>query len=134
MQAISRHISYLLLNCRKVVVPGLGTFSACYERATFDTTDKLFYPSRIRINFTSNYTHSDFILENSIKRKLKISRLEAERLLKDFVSLINLKIEKNQYIRLDGIGYLLKNDTGDIYLKDTFWERNKYPGFLAMRV
>ena len=134
MHHISRHISYLLLSCRRVVVPGLGTFSASYERASFDIAEKLFYPSRIKINFTSQTKERDYMLEGSIKRKLKISDLEAEKMLMDFVDLINNKIEIHNYIHLDGIGELLKDETGRIYLKDTFGVNKNYNLFSAVNI
>ena len=125
MNQVSRHISYLLLTCRKVSIQGLGTFSACYESAFFDPDDGIFYPSRIKINYEPQKEDNSYILLSSLKRKLKIKETEAEGLIDKFVDDIRKKIEKNHYCRLEGIGYLI-DQKGSLTLKDTFWKKTKF--------
>ena len=125
MNQISRHIAYLLLTCRKINVPGLGTFSAAYEKASFDAEYGYFYPARIRINYDSQSSVNDFVLCDSLKRKLKIKEEEAQIMIKEFAARIILDLKKHHYCKLEGIGYLILNN-GYITLKDTFWKRNKY--------
>ena len=131
MNQISQHISYLLLTCRKVVVPKLGTFSAFYQKAYFDSIDNVFYPSKIKIVFNSGVDVNDSILKNSIIRQLKMSGSEADDMLKYFVEGIYNKISKQKYCCLNGIGYLIKTKDNSLCLKDVFWNpetfSNLYP-------
>ena len=103
-------------------VPGLGTFQTLYENASFDTNFGVFYPSRRRINYNSKYSEHSHALEDSLVRKLKIKEWEAKELIETFVSKVGEKLEKNNFCRLEGIGYLI-NNRGDLTLKDTFWKK-----------
>ena len=132
MNQVSLHISYLLLTCRKVTVPGFGAFSACYEPASFDAEDGIFYPSRIRIIFDTVKKEESFVLLNSLKRKLQINEREAEEMINNFVVDVRKKLSKTHYCRLEGIGYLIDNK-GSYMLKDTFWKRNKYPSLSTLQ-
>lgn len=133
MQNISRHISYLLLTCRKVYVPGLGSFSASYTKANFDSDFGVFYPSGIRISYNHDQQDSSLILMDSLKRKFKIKENEAKKLVNDFVVSVNKILQKNHYCRLEGIGYLFYKN-GDIYFKDTFWKKNRLPFLSSISV
>lgn len=115
-----------------MTVPGFGAFSACYEKASFDPEDGIFYPSRIRIIFDSQKQDESFILLESLKRKLKIKEREAEEMIDNFVLDIRKKLSRNHYCRLEGIGYLIDNK-GSFMLKDTFWKRNKYPSLSPLQ-
>lgn len=125
MDLIANHIAYLLLSCRKVAVPGLGTFSTSYEKAHFDDSEGYFYPSHIRINFSQAVQENMILLNESLQRRFKIQEEEVQTLINRFVSLINFRLQKNNYCRLEGIGYLLINNKGKICLKDTFWKNQK---------
>ena len=133
MNQISLHISYLLLTCRKVNVPGLGHFSASYERAAFDPEFGVFYPSRIRIIFENDHVQGDRLLVDSIKRQMNINLETAEKLIGEFVDAIKKKLKRNRYCRLEGIGYLITQH-GKTVLKDTFWKGNKYPSINSLQV
>ena len=124
MKSLSQHIAYLLLSCREVYVPNLGSFSAHYERAYFDPYQNLFLPSRIRINFNSENL-SGFSLVESLQRKLKISHKEAEEAVNIFVIKLKTQLKRHHYCRLEGIGYLIDNN-GLLSFKDTFWKRLRY--------
>ena len=134
MNLISQHISYLLLTCRKVSVPGLGTFSAYYEHAAFDPIEHIFYPSHIRISFSAKENNDRYLLEHSLKRKLKVSEKESGQHIKNFVSRIKYTLSRNSYCRIEGIGYLIKNSKGEILLKDTFWKSHKSPTTKALQI
>lgn len=133
MNPVSRHIAYLLLTCRKVRVPGLGTFSASYEKASFDSEYRIFYPSRIKIEFCSKESHNSKLLLDSLVRKLNIEELEANSLIKDFVKEVKLKLQNNNYCKLEDIGYLIDNK-GNLILKDTFWKRNKFRALSSIAI
>lgn len=132
MNLISKHIAYLILTCREVAVPGLGTFSASYERATFDPEDKIFYPSRIRINFSPKQNIENFRLESSLERQMNIKESEANRLIREYVIKIRNIISSRNYCRLEGIGYLISDPKGNLSLKDTFWRRHRFPAIPSM--
>ena len=134
MIKLTQHIAYLLLTCRRVTVPGLGTFHTSYERAFFDAAEGVFYPGKIRIVFNPKWGEDNFLLETSLKRQLKIRDTEAEKMIDDFVSNIRVMLNKNQYCRLDGIGYLMKDSNNSLCLKDTFWKRHRYPTLSPMLV
>ena len=125
MNHISQHISYLLLTCREVNVPGLGTFEASYEKANFDLQEGVFYPSYIRVSFSGKPAEDYCLLESSLKRKFNLSDLESSQSINVFVQKIKDALFKKNYCRLEGIGYLIKNNQGEIILKDTFWNRYK---------
>ena len=125
MNKISQHIYYLLLTCRKVSVPGLGTFSATYEAAQFYPENCSFYPSKIRIIYNPDCSESPNLLIDSLKRKLKIHNEDAKEMISNYVSLIEKDIRLKHYSRLEGIGYLIEKD-GGIKLHDSFWKHNKY--------
>ena len=123
MNTISQHIAYLLLSCRKVEVPGLGTFNAFYERASFDADDEVFYPSRLRILFNTEQNSGVNLLESSLERQLNLKGDDAGNLISEYVDKIKSKIERNHYCRLEGIGYLMSDKLGNLSFKDTFWKR-----------
>ena len=134
MNQISKHIAYLILTCREVAVPGLGTFRAEYEKAYFDMQDGVFYPSKIRIKFSSKQRLGNSLLEESLQRRLNISEKDAIRLIKEYVRKVQDKISVHKYCRLDGIGYLITDNMGNIGFKDTFWKRRNYPSLISIRV
>lgn len=120
MCSVSSHISYLLLTCRRVEVPGLGTFQAMRQKAMFDDYDQTFYPSRVRISFTQTFGKNPEMLSHSLQRKMNIEAKEAGEMISDYVENIKRKMEKVRYCRIEGIGYLFKSK-GALALRDTFW-------------
>ncbi|MCH5228735.1 MAG: hypothetical protein J1F12_01915 [Muribaculaceae bacterium] len=134
MNQIARHISYLLLTCKNVTVPGLGTFYTNYQRAAFDPEEGIFYPAGIRIKFKDVTSGNLNLLSESLVRKLRIDPKRADILIKKFVSLVNSALIRKKYCRLEGIGYLIKMPDKNITLKDTFWKSHKYPSLEPMRV
>lgn len=134
MNQISLHISYLLLTCRKVGVPGLGTFRAFCERAFFDEKDGVFYPIRIRILFSEKSNEKSSLLQKSLERQLNLKREEAEEMIREFVEKVGYKIKRQRYCRLEGIGYLMETCNHNLSLKDTFWKRYKHSTLSAVSV
>ena len=133
VKSISQHISYLLLTCRKVEVPGLGCFQASYENAIYDSADGLFYPSKIRIGFVAKAGASAAQLIESLKRRLNIDTKEAERLINNFVTSVIYQLKKQHFCRLEGIGYLI-NYKDSLILKDTFWKNHKMPSLTSLAI
>ncbi|MCH5225980.1 MAG: hypothetical protein J1D77_08250 [Muribaculaceae bacterium] len=129
---ISRHISYLLLTCRNVGVPGLGIFTASHAKAYYDPFDGVFYPTRIRVEFFPDIAGDSSLLLKSLKRKLDIPDEEARSLVDEFVVKVRAKIKRNGYCRLEGIGYLMENDKRILCLKDTFFKRSTYSTLSAV--
>lgn len=133
MKQIAQHIAYLLLTCRKVNVAGLGCFTVVYEKAKFDLQHQQFYPSRFRIRFypeanTSKSRKASFsrnLLEESLERRLKIDEKDAVSLIENFVNRIQTSISRKNYCHINGIGYLIKDNIGNLTLKDTFWKLNE---------
>lgn len=120
MNTISRHISYLLLTCRKVTVPGLGTFSTSYERAIFNLREGRFYPSRIRVCYSETEKEDKSLLQKSLERKLQLKENDIENIITEYVEKVKNRISKNNYCRLDGIGYLFLDQNLHYSFKDTF--------------
>lgn len=122
MAIVSRHISYLLLSCRKVTVPGFGTFTAFYQPALFRPELGIFYPSQIRIKFGADKKAEDSYLLNSLKRKFLLSGKDAAGMLNNFKEKVNRKLNNSRYCRLEGLGYLIKDEAGNLRFTDTFWK------------
>lgn len=116
---VIQHIAYLLLTCRKVEVPTLGCFSMKYESASFNACDGVFYPSRLRVMFSQDSSSDKTLLSESLQRQLQIREEEALSLIKKFADRISKKINQNLYCKIPGIGYLIKDKTGEIRLLDT---------------
>ena len=133
MNPVAKHISYLLLTCRKVTVPDFGTFTAFMDQASFDRISQIFYPSKIRIRFSSK-ADNDLKLIKSLTRQLKISEEEATRYVDDFVKSVSRKLKTAGYCKLEGLGYLLWDSNHNLILKDIFWKKQKSPPLKSMRV
>lgn len=131
---VTSHISYLLLTCREVSVEGLGTFSLYFEKASFHKDLNLFYPSRLRVLFTSQSESSSSMLQKSLQRQMKISKEEASRLIQDFVESVNIRLYKSKYCKIEGLGYLINKGKNNISLKDTFWKVCRYSTINAISI
>lgn len=103
---------------------GLGSFSASYQGAFFDSDYGVFYPSKLKIEFESSGEINSNLLRESLKRKFNLKGSEAEKLIIEFVKSINSKLRQNHYCRLEGIGYLIEH-RGKICLKDTAWKERQ---------
>lgn len=133
MDLISQHIAYLLLTCRKVDVPAMGTFKARKDSAWFNSEDGVFYPSRTRITFQLNVKNECPQLVKSLCRKFNISEKEANVMIVDYVDKILKCISKNKYCRLSGLGYLFQNN-GKILFHDTFWKHNRLSNISSVKI
>lgn len=117
-----------------MTVARLGTFTARYERAWFDSAEGVFYPSKIRILFSQKEIEDNGLLHESLKRKLKLKDNEAFLEIEKFVKIVKGNLKKNHYCRLEGIGYLINQDNNTLTLKDTFWKRYKYQSVSPMAI
>ena len=103
----------------------MGTFIADIDGASFDSQDHVFYPSRVRIAFSSN-EKEDSLLLNSLTRQLHLSNKESLDYIQEFVERINSRLDKNKYCKLEGLGYLIKDFNDKVVLKDIFWKKQHY--------
>ncbi|MCH5227917.1 MAG: hypothetical protein J1F16_08930 [Muribaculaceae bacterium] len=133
MNQISRHISYLLLTSRKVSIPGLGTLSASYIPAQFNCDEGIFYPSRMSVRFSTK-EHGGHLLEKSLSRRLKITEPEAVRMIENYVASAYRNLQHKGYCRFEGIGYLMCDNEGNLFIKDTFWKFRKFRALSPMNI
>ena len=108
---------------------GLVSFSLSHDNASFDSIDNVFYPSRKRI-FFSQKELGDTLLQDSIRRQMKIKEAEAESMIEDFVKGVKKALLKNKYCKIEGLGYLMNPSEHKIYFKDTFWKKCKSPNIM----
>lgn len=115
-------------------MPGLGTFEAFYQSASFDSTYGVFYPAKVRVSFSGSKVEDPETLISSIARRLKIKNKEAEILVEEFVDNIKTNLKRRQYYKLEGLGYLMFDSSKNLSFKDTFWKRTQISQLNIKRV
>lgn len=104
------YIRNLLYNHEVVIIPGFGALLTKYKPAEIHSSDKSVTPPSKYVVFNCTLTQTDGILVNYIATNKKISNQEAQLYIQHEVSLINKKLDSEETILLDGIGYLSKKD------------------------
>jgi hypothetical protein len=104
------YIRNLLYNHEVVIIPGFGAFLTKYKPAEINSSEKIVTPPSKYLAFNCALTQTDGILANYITTNKKISNPEAELYIEREVSLLNKKLDSEETILLDGIGYLSKKD------------------------
>ncbi len=110
MLDLAFYIRNLLYNHEVVIIPGLGAFLTKYKPAEISTSDNSVTPPSKYIVFNCTLTVTDGVLANYIALQKTISIQEAELYIEREVALINKKLDAEETILLDGIGYLSKKD------------------------
>jgi hypothetical protein len=110
MLDLAFYIRNLLYNHEVVIIPGLGALLTKYKPAEINASDNSVTPPSKYIAFSCTLTITDGVLANYIASQKKISIQEAELYIEREVALINKKLDAEETILLDGIGYLSKKD------------------------
>ena len=110
MLDLAFYIRNLLYNHEVVIIPGLGAYLTKYKPAEINTSDNSVTPPSKYIVFNCSLTITDGVLANYIAAQKTISIQEAELYIEREVALINKKLDSEETILLDGIGYLSKKD------------------------
>lgn len=113
---LNKVIKELLTSHNFISLPGLGSFVQSYEPAKLAADGKSFSPPSQSVSFDLNRTFNDEVLEVCLQDKLTISRTEAAEMVKSFVDETKEKIEKGQKVDFDSVGYLSRNEVGQIEL------------------
>ena len=111
---IITYLKELILSSECVILPGLGGFETHYQAAKVDKQKNIFEPPSKYIRFRPDLIKDNGVLLKYLMDKEKISEVEAEKQLKDFVSDINSKLKLEGQAILQGIGVLKKQIGGKI--------------------
>jgi nucleoid DNA-binding protein len=120
-------VKKLLLKYDFVVLPGLGAFTNKYNHAEVDNEKNIFLPPQQHINFNDKIKHDDeALLADAVSEEKKVSKQDAEEIVKDYVNDLNKKLQKGVEIEFSGIGKLFVDKEKGIQFNDTRDE--KIPG------
>ena len=87
-----------------VIIPDFGALIGNYVPAHFDKVKNVFQPPAKQIGFNKSLNHNDGLLAGAISREKQIGYVDAKRILDEFVSEINKKIQKGEVLVFEGIG------------------------------
>lgn len=87
-----------------VIIPGFGALIGNYVPAHFDRVKSVFQPPSKQIGFNKRLNHNDGLLAGTISREKQIGYVDAKRILDEFVSGINKKIQKGEVLVFEGVG------------------------------
>lgn len=87
-----------------VIIPGFGALIGNYVPARFDRVKSVFQPPSKQIGFNKRLNHNDGLLAGSISRETQIGYVDAKRIVDEFASEINKKIQKGEIVIFEGIG------------------------------
>lgn len=101
---IARHISNLLYENDRVIIPGFGGLNGNYFPAKIHPVEHILNPPSKKISFNANLRTDDSLLINFITNEEKISVDDASGKISQFVGFINEKLESQGAINLPEIG------------------------------
>ncbi|GAJ00206.1 unnamed protein product, partial [marine sediment metagenome] len=107
---ISSYIKDLLLLHDCVIVPKFGGFVANYRAAEINYSNNTLSPPAKDISFNKSLVHNDGLLISYISKCKGIGYIDAKRIVSDFVTETQKKLEKGKKVTFDEIG-LFYNDS-----------------------
>lgn len=119
---LKKVIKELLTSHNFISLPGFGSFVQSFEPAKLAADGKSFLPPKQTVSFDLNRTFNDEVLELYLQDSLGVTRSEAEEQVKSFVDDVQGTIDRGQEVEFDSVGYLKKNEVGQVVLipKDDF--------------
>ena len=104
---LSVYLTELLKTNDCVIIPDLGGFIANYKSSVSNAQEDQFFPPSKELIFNAKLKKNDGLLVNHICEKECIGYLEARKIVSEFVSECQYKLENGQKIEFDQIGTLL---------------------------
>lgn len=95
-------------NEARLIIPGFGAF--LHKESTEN--------GKVSITFSPFLKYNDGKFEELIVKQFGISKLEANKKIEEFIISVKEEIAKKSYLELSGIGYLVQDKKGSIYLSD----------------
>jgi len=124
-KTIDTYISELLFLHDCVIIPEFGGFVGNNQSAVLNKNTNTIYPPSKEILFNKNLKKNDGLLINHISNSEIISNENAKELVSDYVKNINEKIRKIRTFRIDKVGLISADLTGNIlFLQDSFTNYN----------
>lgn len=106
MDALSRHIDFLLRHYDCVIVPGIGAFVARQEPASLDRELGLFRPPVRAIGFNPALTHDDGLLVGSVARRQSIPYEQASAIVSEQVDGMRRQLRVSGALAIPRVGSL----------------------------
>ncbi len=110
MNRLIDHIGFLLLENDYLVVPDFGGFIVSKQDA-YNHDDKIVAP-HFEVSFNQALTHNDGLLAQLYARTQGVNLSEAERILKEDITLLKSQLSIEAKLKLGTLGYMSLNDEG----------------------
>ena len=109
---LSAYLSELLKTNDCVIIPDLGGFIANYQTSGYDGQSDHFSPPSKEIIFSSKLKKNDGLVVNYVVEKEGVGYLEARKIVSEFVSECQSRLENGERVEFDQIGsiYFDKNE------------------------
>jgi len=109
---LSVYLSELLKTNDCVIIPDLGGFIANYQTSGYDAQSDQFSPPSKEIIFSSKLKKNDGLVVNYVMEKEGVGYLEARKIVSEFVSECQSRLENGERVVFDQIGsiYFDKNE------------------------
>jgi cell division septation protein DedD len=109
---LSAYLSELLKTNDCVIIPDLGGFIANYQTSGYDAQSDHFSPPSKEIIFSSKLKKNDGLVVNYVVEKEGVGYLEARKIVSEFVSECQSRLENGERVEFDQIGciYFDKNE------------------------
>ena len=104
------YIKNLLYNHDSLIIPGLGLLQTVYKPAEINSAQHAINPPSKTLLFDKNITSSDGLLEKFISAQKKITKKSAENLISDQINELHQKLDSEETIFWEGIGYFSKEN------------------------
>jgi nucleoid DNA-binding protein len=109
-----KFIRELLYEHECVIIPGFGALIGNYVPAHFDRVKSVFQPPSKQIGFNKRLNHNDGLLAGTISREKQIGYVDAKRIVDEFVTEINKKIQKGEVLVFEGVGRFVSDKSKKI--------------------
>ena len=124
-KTIDIYISELLFLHDCVIIPEFGGFVGNNKSAVLNRSTNTIYPPSKEILFNKNLKTNDGLLINHIANSEVISNKKSKELVGDYVKNINDKLQKIRTFRIEKVGLLSADISGNIsFLQDSFTNYN----------
>lgn len=105
--SLSVYVTELLKTNDCVIIPDLGGFIANYVSSVSNTLGDQFYPPTKEIVFNGKLKKNDGLLVNYICEQEGVGYLEARKIVSEFVSECQFKLENGERVEFEQLGALL---------------------------
>jgi nucleoid DNA-binding protein len=112
--ALTQIIKELLFTCDKLIIPGFGGFVAQRSSSKINSENDVILPPNKHFIFNPSLIQDDGLFSEFIHNKLGISIPEAESTIKEFVDDLWQRLNNNDTLLFEGIGYFSLNESKQI--------------------